>query len=186
LKILVGKIDLGARMITTNTFTWTSNFNITFQDNEIIELVDGLELLGSSIRVGYPIDIIWDNEFAGINPADGRVMWYDADGEITYTRSSSDQKMMGKYSPDFYGGLTNMFTYKNVSLRAFFQYEYGRSTYNSSLGYRMHAVSSERGLVNRVANRCLAEAGRYDGSSPSLFLKFIPWQQQPHSFFCFN
>lgn len=153
------EIDLGARVITSRDFSWTSNFNITFQENEIIELVDGLDLLGSTVRVGYPIDIIWSNEFAGINPADGRVMWYDADGEITYTRSSSDQKMMGKYSPDFFGGLSNTFRYQNFTLRAFFQYEYGRSTYNSSLGYRMHSVSSERGLVNRVATDAWQQPG---------------------------
>ena len=116
----------------------------------ILKLVDGAEILGSTIRVGYPLDIIWDVPFAGINPADGRAFWYDMDGNLTYTRSSIDQTMLGKYSPDFYGGMTNQFRYKNLSLNVFFQYEYGRSTTNQTVGRRMQSVGSERGLMARV------------------------------------
>lgn len=144
------ELELGGRWISTNNFTWTTNFNYTNVTNEIIQLVDGLQLLGSTVRVGYPLDIIWDNVFAGINPADGRAMWYDKNGNITYTRSSEDMTMVGKYSPDFFGGLTNQLRYKNFTLNAFFQYEYGRSTTNSTVGRRMQSVGSERGLMARV------------------------------------
>jgi TonB-dependent starch-binding outer membrane protein SusC len=153
------ELELGARWISTPTFNWSTNFNYTYQTNEILELVDGLDILGSSTRVGYPIGIMWMNEYAGINPADGRVMWYDENGEITYRRSSADQKMVGKYSPDFYGGLTNTFSYRNVRLTTFFQYEYGRSTYNSSVGRRMQVVSTERGLMANVARDAWQQPG---------------------------
>jgi TonB-dependent starch-binding outer membrane protein SusC len=145
------EIGLGARWFARGNFTWSTDFNFTHQSNEIIELVDDLEILGSSIRVGHPIDIIWANPFAGINPADGRAFWYDSDGELTYTRSSADQQMVGKYSPDFFGGLTNAFGYGNFRLTTFFQYEYGRSALNATVGRRMLNVSTERGLMARVA-----------------------------------
>lgn len=165
------ELELGVRWLAARDYSWTTSFNYTYQENEIIELVDGLDLLGSSVRVGYPIDIIWDYNYAGINPADGRAFWYDKDGEITYLRESEDQVMRGKYSPDFYGGLTNTFSYKNLSLNVFFQYEYGRSTYNSTLGYRLHSVSTERGLSQDVADKSwqqpgdIAEYPRYYNSS---------------------
>ncbi len=146
------EVELGVRWFSARNFNWTTSFNYTYQQNEIIELVDGLDILGSSVRVGYPIDIIWDYNYAGINPADGRPFWYDKDGEITYERKEEDKVMRGKYSPDFYGGLTNTFNYKNFSLNVFFQYEYGRSTYNSTIGYRMETVATERGLSQRVAD----------------------------------
>ena len=157
------EIELGARWISTNTFNWTTNFNFTHQKNEIIELVDGLEILGSSIRVGYPIDILWMNKYAGINPADGRVMWYDIDGNITYRRAGDDRQMVGKYSPDFFGGLTNVFNYGNLRLSTFFQYEYGRSTYNSTVGRRMQVVSTERGLMANVARDAWQQPGDMAG-----------------------
>ncbi|TVR19441.1 MAG: TonB-dependent receptor [Balneolaceae bacterium] len=157
------EIELGARWVSKSTFNWTTNFNFTHQKNEILELVDGLEILGSSIRVGYPIGILWRNKYAGINPADGRVMWYDIDGNITYRRSSDDRQMVGKYSPDYFGGLTNVFNYRNFRLSTFFQYEYGRSTYNSTVGRRMQVVSSERGLMANVARDAWQQPGDMAG-----------------------
>jgi TonB-dependent starch-binding outer membrane protein SusC len=153
------EIELGGRWIAMRDFSWTTNFNYTHQKNEIIKLVDGAEILGSTIRVGYPLDIIWDVPFAGINPADGRAFWYDIDGNLTYTRSSNDQTMLGKYSPDFFGGMTNQFRYRNLSLNIFFQYEYGRSTTNSTVGRRMQSVGSERGLMARVATLAWQQPG---------------------------
>jgi TonB-dependent starch-binding outer membrane protein SusC len=157
------ELELGARWISTSTFNWTTNFNFTYQKNEIIELVDGLDILGSSVRVGYPIGIMWMNKYAGINPADGRVMWYDIDGNITYRRSSADQQMVGKYTPDYFGGLTNVMNYRNFRLSTFFQYEYGRSTYNSTVGRRMQVVSTERGLMANVARDAWQQPGDMAG-----------------------
>jgi len=122
-------------------------------------LVDGLDFIGSTVRVGYPLDIIWTNVFAGINPADGRAMWYDNDGNITYTRSSEDLAMVGKYSPDFFGGLVNQMRYKNFTFTAFIQYEYGRNTTNSTVGRRMQSVGSQRGLMDRVATLAWQQPG---------------------------
>ena len=49
------EIEVGGRWIAMRDFTWTTNFNYTHQKNEIIKLVDGAEILGSTIRVGYQI-----------------------------------------------------------------------------------------------------------------------------------
>ncbi len=157
------EIELGARWISTSNFSWSTNFNFTWQENEIIELVDGLDILGSSIRVGFPIDIMWMNKYAGINPADGRVMWYDIDGNITYRRTGDDRQMVGKYSPDYFGGLTNVLNYRNFRLSTFFQYEIGRSTYNSTVGRRMQVVSTERGLMANVARDAWQQPGDMAG-----------------------
>ncbi len=153
------EFELGGRWFSTEEFTWSTHFNYTHQTNEVVSLVDGLEFIGSTVRVGQPLDIIWGNEFAGINPADGRAMWYDRFGNITYTRSSADATVLGKYSPDFFGGLTNQFRYKNFTLTAFVQYEFGRNTTNSTVGRRMQSVGSERGLMARVATHSWQQPG---------------------------
>ncbi|AXJ01875.1 TonB-linked outer membrane protein, SusC/RagA family [Cyclonatronum proteinivorum] len=153
------EIELGGRVINARDFNWTSAFNITFQENEVIELVDGLDILGSSVRVGFPLDIIWGNKFIGINPADGRVMWEDEDGHVTYRRTSADQQQIGSFSPDFFGGFVNTFRYRNFQLYTFFQYEHGRDAFNQTIGRRMHSVSSERGLHARVARDAWQQPG---------------------------
>lgn len=109
-------------------FKWTSTFNIAFQKNEVKELYDGLQSLPSdaSIRVGYPLGSFFTSEWAGVNPATGRGMWYDIKGNLTYNPAAADRKIVGNIYPKFFGGWVNTFSYKGFSLDAFFQYEYGR------------------------------------------------------------
>jgi TonB-linked SusC/RagA family outer membrane protein len=109
-------------------FKWTTSFNIAFQKNKVLSLYDGLQSLpnDASIRVGEPLGSFYTNIWAGVNPATGRGMWYDANGNITYNPTAADRKIIGNIYPTHFGGLNNSFYYKGFSLDAFFQYEYGR------------------------------------------------------------
>ena len=109
-------------------FKWTSTFNIAFQKNKVLELYNGLQSLPSdaSIRVGSPIGSFFVAEWAGVNPATGRGMWYDINGNITYNPTANDRKIIGDIYPSKFGGWNNTLSYKGFSLDAFFQYEYGR------------------------------------------------------------
>lgn len=107
---------------------WTSSFNIAFQKNKVTELYDGLQSLPSdaSIRVGVPIGSFFVAEWAGVNPATGRGMWYDINGNLTYNPSAADRKVIGDIYPSKFGGWNNTISFKGFTLDAFFQYEYGR------------------------------------------------------------
>jgi TonB-dependent starch-binding outer membrane protein SusC len=109
-------------------FKWTSTFNIAFQKNKVLSLYDSLQSLpaDATIQVGYPLGAFFTTEWAGVNPATGRGMWYDKSGNITYNPTSADRKMVGNIYPSHFGGLNNSFSYKNIYVEAFFQYEYGR------------------------------------------------------------
>lgn len=107
---------------------WTSTFNIAFQKNKVLELYDGLDALpgDASIRVGYPLGSFFTSEWAGVNPATGRGMWYDINGNLTYNPTNADRKIVGDIYPSHFGGLNNSISFKGFTLEAFFQYEYGR------------------------------------------------------------
>ncbi|MBO9563029.1 MAG: TonB-dependent receptor [Niastella sp.] len=109
-------------------FKWNSSFNISFQKNKVKELYDGLQALpgDATIRVGESLGSFYLAEWAGVNPATGRGMWYDKGGNITYNPLDADRKVVGNVYPTHYGGWTNTFSYKGLSLEAFLQYEYGR------------------------------------------------------------
>ncbi|MBP6687109.1 MAG: TonB-dependent receptor [Lacibacter sp.] len=109
-------------------FKWTSSFNIAFQRNKVKELYDGLKSLpaDASIRVGSPLGSFFVAEWAGVNPATGRGMWYDINGNITYNPTAADRKIVGNIYPSKFGGWNNTLSYKGFSLDVFFQYEYGR------------------------------------------------------------
>lgn len=110
------------------TIKWVSSFNIAFQKNKVIKLYDGLQSLpgDASIRVGYPLGSFFTSEWAGVNPALGRSMWYDINGNITYNPAAADRKILGDIFPSHFGGWNNTISYKGFSVEAFLQYEYGR------------------------------------------------------------
>src|SRR5690606_29167629 len=121
-------IELYSRNIDTGDFLWTTNFNISFNRNKVVALNEGQDRIGNNVIVGEPIDFIWGVKWAGVNPADGRPMWYDRNGDITYTPQAADQLVISRLEPSHYGGFTNTVSYKGFVLDVFFQYEFGGET----------------------------------------------------------
>ena len=128
-------IEFGLNTINLDTksgFKWSSDFNISFQRNKVLELIGGQDRIGTSLFVGEPIDLIYTYGWAGVNPADGRPMWYDVNGHYTYNLiAANDQKIQGTRYPKFFGGLNNTVSYKNLSLDFLFQYQYGNKSFVS-------------------------------------------------------
>ncbi len=126
--------EVGANIINNGKFKWTSNFNIAFLKNEVISLYDDLQSLpgDNSIRVGYSMRTYLLPQYAGVNAATGKPMWYDKNGDYTYNPATVvDTDFYAPYGfpnelPKFYGGFNNNFSYKGFSLGVFFQYDYGR------------------------------------------------------------
>ena len=54
-------------------------------------------------------------------------MWYDKDGNLTYSFSYANRVLLPQYSkqPDLYGGVSNDFSYKQWSMRVMFDYTIG-------------------------------------------------------------
>ncbi|RYY00163.1 SusC/RagA family TonB-linked outer membrane protein, partial [bacterium] len=129
-------IDLNTVNVNGRDLKWTTNFNIAFNRNELIQLNNGLTNISDFFyTVGMPLSQIFTYKYAGVNPADGRVMYYDKNMNITYSPINTDRYYIGDQNPDFFGGLTNTITYKGLSLDFLFQYEYGKSAYLQSAQY---------------------------------------------------
>jgi TonB-dependent starch-binding outer membrane protein SusC len=116
---------------------WNTSFNIAFNDNYVSELYGGLkELPGDvSIRVDKSIGSYYVAPYAGVNPANGRPMWYDINGNLTYINTAADRRVVGDIQPNVYGGFTNNFTYKGIELNIFFNYEYGRMVTDTQVSF---------------------------------------------------
>ncbi len=110
------------------SFRWTTDFNITFLKNKVLSLlVAGEDLPANNLWVGRPVGQIFVARWAGVNPADGRPMWYDANGNITYNPVAADRKFTkdNTRTPKYYGGITNTFSFKGFDLSMFFQAQVG-------------------------------------------------------------
>ena len=115
--------------VQTEDIRWSTRFNISLTKNTVKELSEGVDQLnpgGSTpIAVGHSIEAWSVPIWAGVNPADGRPMWYDADGNITYNPDNADDQFFDGGEEDVVGGFGSRVTYKGLSLDVFFDYSYG-------------------------------------------------------------
>jgi len=129
------EVTLSSNIINTNDFTWTANANFSIIDNEIAELTQDEFINGSKLwKVGNSIFDFYIREWAGVDPADGRGMWYtdvlDANGDVVDKVTTKNYEEATRYEngtsiPDIYGGLTNYFKYKQFDLNILVNFSFG-------------------------------------------------------------
>lgn len=164
--------------IDKSGFKWTSSFNFTYIENQIVSLFDGLEFLNSpaganfQYRVGQPIGnpafpgtpapgVNFVQMYAGVNPATGRPMWFDANGNITYLPLAADRQFFGSSLATHFGGFNNTFTYKGFELTAFFTYEYGAIVSDGQYGFlRENGTRLTLNALREVNDRRWTEPGQ--------------------------
>ncbi|MDF2157317.1 TonB-dependent receptor [Algoriphagus sp. CAU 1675] len=125
--------DIQTVNVVAGKFQWSTAFNITFLENELLELYDGLDRIGNSLIVGKPISFWYTHQYIGVNPANGRAMYEDANGNPTYIVGESTQRYIGSGLPKSYGGFSNSFSYGPVSLEVFFQGQFGNLAGNQDI-----------------------------------------------------
>lgn len=122
------ELDFNTVNVQTQSFRWSTRFNISVTRNEVLELTPGVEQLGSGnvpVAVGHSIETWHVPEWAGVNPADGSPMFYDEDGNLTYRWDDADRKWIDGAEEDVVGGIGTRLNYKGLSLDVFFDYSYG-------------------------------------------------------------
>lgn len=113
---------------TKSGFRWSTDLNFSTSREEIVELQDpALKAdLGNGWFVGQPLTVIYDVKKIGIwqtkdaalattygqRPGQIRVEDVDNNGKI----DAADRQVLGNYQPDWIGGITNRFEYKNFDL----------------------------------------------------------------------
>ncbi len=145
---LGAEFELTARIIAKRDFTWTADFNISTNQNKVLETgnvpPDGFGAAEGDTRVvkGYPIGISYLAKSAGVNPQTGNEMVYSlADGKpfdaLKQSDITSNRQPLGKPFPDFIGGLNNTLTYKNFELSFLFYFSQGNKIYDDGAKRQM-------------------------------------------------
>ncbi|WKV12798.1 SusC/RagA family TonB-linked outer membrane protein [Marivirga harenae] len=136
----VGEVQNRGFEIAINTinvegeFTWTTNFNISRNENKVLALNDGEDILNGNqiIREGLPVRSWNLPRWAGVNPANGAPLWLTEDGGVTSNYALANRTIVGDAQPTFFGGIDNTFSYKGITLSAFFNFVAGNDVYNGS------------------------------------------------------
>lgn len=141
------EVLLAGDVVKTPDFKWNLNVNATAFKNEFTKLPPGQERIVSGTKqyeVGHSIYDYWLRDWYGVDPADGAALyvantWVPANSRVTkggdtVTTAISNAKYhyAGSAIPDVFGGVTNMFSYKNFDLAVQFTYQIGGLTYDDS------------------------------------------------------
>ena len=145
------ELTLTSTNISTKDFTWVTNLNLTRQSIKIKELPDAKDVdYGDGamyiLREGESMHAFHLPKWIGVNPETGLGEFYidpeldsrDAvidgqlvkDGNVTNYYSKAGETIVGKAVPDWMGGLTNTFTYKNFDLSFMISFQTGAKLFD--------------------------------------------------------
>lgn len=141
--------SLGVDILKGKDWNWNVSANIGLNRNKVTELYGGKDEkitsnAGSSyyiymdkiIKPGEDVDTWYGTEWAGVDPETGSPLWYttnEAGERVTttsYREASKHQVVLGKMSPDFYGGFSTNLSWKDFDLSAVFGYSVGGKIFN--------------------------------------------------------
>lgn len=146
------ELGINSNNITNSAFQWSTNANISYNENEIVDLYgDGNDDVGNDWFIGQPINVIYGLGFDGIfqeedvigvspqpdaKPGYVKVEDHDGDGELS---TDKDRYIIGQEDPKFNWGLANNLSYKGFSLYVFLQGIHGVTKVNNLISDNVFA-----------------------------------------------
>ncbi|MDE7074920.1 MAG: SusC/RagA family TonB-linked outer membrane protein, partial [Odoribacter sp.] len=146
--------------------------SLAHNKNKILRISNALEFLNQELiaesganpsflyEEGKSMNTIYVVRSLGIDPATGREIFLDKDGQRTYDWNASDKVACGINEPKVWGNLNTMFRWKNLTLNAVFSYRAGGDTYNQTLIDKVENIS--RSAVYNNPWRNLDRRALYD------------------------
>jgi len=153
------EVQLGVTPVKLTHFTWDINANYSMNRSKLKSLDDqGIlknYVLGSDgsietvATIGQPYGSLFGTAF--LRDAQGNIIVNDDGTPAT----NPTNKVLGKYTPDWLGGITNTFTYDNLSLSVLIDGSFGGRQYSST-----NATGSYTGvLASTLPGRDAAHGG---------------------------
>jgi TonB-dependent starch-binding outer membrane protein SusC len=137
------ELTINSVNIDKSNFSWRTSFIFSMNRNKVLNLA-GKDFLengtGQRLIVGQPVGTFWGSKFLGtwkegeipekyknvFKPGEPRFEDLDDNGVI----NSLDFQIIGDSEPDFFGGISNDFTYKRFTLGLFFDYSVGNEIFD--------------------------------------------------------
>lgn len=156
------ELVLNGTPVKTRDFTWDVSLNFSRNRNKVVSLREGLTEIvveshfgyfGSTATMkyvpGFPVGNIYGTSYQryyGPDITDDRISLYRNLPIVIASTGSNrgfpardlTQRILGNSQPDWIGGISNSFTYKNISLSFLFDAHQGQDRYNQ-LGNFMSA-----------------------------------------------
>ncbi len=119
---------------------WNTTFNISFNKNKVTNLVVESLAMGDVagrgeailLEEGRSLGTLYGYIWGGVDPETGNAYYVNKDGESTFEPTPEDRTVIGNANPDFFYGLNNSVSYKNIGLTVFLEGTYGNDMLNAT------------------------------------------------------
>ena len=151
------EVSLNAMPVKTDNFSWGLNVNWSQNDNEVVELPDGIETLqlgsfqggvtinavkGEPYGVIYGQDYVYLNGEKVVNPDNGR-----------YLKTPTSNNILGDTNPDWLMGISNTLTYKDLSFSFLIDIQEGGSLFSLDQYYgQATGIYANTAFTNDLGN----------------------------------
>ncbi|HOP14372.1 MAG TPA: TonB-dependent receptor, partial [Lentimicrobium sp.] len=133
------EFSLNTVNIDNRELNWTTEFNLSFNKNEVANLkytpvyyfgsIYSNNEFASRVKVGDPLGTFYGYVSEGVNPETGDIMYKDVNNNGIF--DPGDRTVIGYGMPKVTFGFTNNLVYKDFSLNLFFQGSYGNDIFNA-------------------------------------------------------
>lgn len=135
------EFQFGGTPIQTEEFKWNLGLNLTFLNNEVVSLTEGIENLSMGttwaadlrIQRGKPYMALYGQDYIYDNNGNKVI------GENGYYKTTDDKVYLGSAIADAVGGFNTSFSYKNLNLSALFDFQNGGILHSTSLQWSKYS-----------------------------------------------
>jgi outer membrane receptor protein involved in Fe transport len=147
------EVLIGGVPVENENFSWDTSLNFAKNENTLVSLIEGQENFRFSSSNGGIVDV---RAQVGGGYGDIYTTMYKRDdsGNLLLTaegrpQATAEREKAGNYQPDFTGGFSNSFRYKNFTLNALVDFRVGGEVFSFTDAAMDGAGVSERSLQYR-------------------------------------
>ena len=178
------EVSLNLVPVQTASFRWDIDINFAKNTNKVVSLYPGIDnLLLGSFQGGVTLNAYKGQSYGVLKGTD---YTYDANGNKIIDAetgapviSTTADNVLGNTTPDWTGGISNSFTYKNITLSCLFDIQKGGNIYNLDMYYGMSSglypeTAGTNDLGNPVRDPIVGDAtSGYDATSGGYIIKGV-------------
>ena len=184
--------SISSKNIDMKNFSWSTDFNISVNNNEILSLTPGMDAGGKGVDgpgytrnvTGHKLNSYFIPDYAGIDPIHGvEMIWeidqnlYNSTGKTVKTGrkipATVENMSVNRYLfddktniPKFFGGLNNTFKLYGFDVNVFFTFSGGNYIYNYNLQRASYVHNGQTVLLADVNDNTIWALGKTDAKYP--------------------
>lgn len=170
------ELGLSGDIIKNKNLNWTVGINGALNENKILRVTDLTDEVADGdtriIKVGMPYGTYYAPRWAGVDPANGDALYYNADGSVTnvYNADVQSVPLSASMFPKLTGGITTDVRWKDFTLSALFSFVTGIDRWNNIDFY----IENQAYMTSNQSKRMLYDRWKKPGDVATLQRIDIP------------